>query len=69
MKAKIAVFAMAFAILLSSYPTTAQQSEKVYRIGVLGTSSERVQGVFVEPLRNGLRAVPAIDGRPALLRR
>ncbi len=67
MKAIIAVFAMAFAILLSSYPTTAQQAGKVYRIGVLGTSSERVQGVFVEPLRSGLRDAGYVEGRNFVL--
>ncbi len=67
MKAIIAVFAMAFAILLSSYPTTAQQARKVYRIGVFGTSSERVHGAFVEPLRGGLRDAGYVEGRDFVL--
>ncbi len=64
---KIAILVAALAILVSAYPTAAQQAEKVYRIGVLGTASERVQGVFVEFLRSGLRDAGYVDGRNIVL--
>jgi len=63
---KIAIL-MALAISASAIPATAQQKGKVWRIGVFGTAPERVQGVFVEPLRGGLRDAGYVDGRNIVL--
>ncbi len=67
MNAIFAAFATALALLVWNHPAAAQQSEKVYRIGVLAASSKRVQGVFVEPLRSGLRDAGYVDGRNIVL--
>ncbi len=63
----IAFLAATLAILASALPATAQQTGKVWRIGVFATSSERVQGVFVEPLRSGLRDAGYVEGRNIVL--
>ncbi len=64
---KIAILVATLAFLAATYSATAQQPGKIYRIGVLGTSSERVQGVFVEFLRSGLRDAGYVDGRNIVL--
>ncbi len=67
MNRMIAFLAATLAIAASNYPATAQQAVKMHRIGVLGASSERVQGVFVEPLRSGLRDAGYVEGRNIVL--
>jgi putative ABC transport system substrate-binding protein len=67
MTKKLAVLVTALAFVLATYPAVAQQEGKVYRIGVFFTSSERVQGVFVEPLRSGLRDAGYVEGRNIVL--
>lgn len=63
----IFILVMAFSIPISTSSATAQQAGKVYRIGVLGTASERVQGVFIESLRGGLRDAGYVEGRNIVL--
>ncbi len=67
MTRKLAFLVTTVVLLASALPATAQPAGQVYRIGVLGTSSERVQGVFVEPLRSGLRDAGYVDGRNIVL--
>ena len=68
MRKVIAVFVIAFAILAVLHdPAMAQQAGKVWRIGVLGASSERVHGVFVEALRSGLRDAGYVEGHNIVL--
>ena len=54
-------------LLFAPLTAAAQQTGKVYRIGVFGTVSERVQGVFVEPLRSALRDAGYVEGRNIVL--
>ncbi len=57
MRNLIAVFAMAFAILLSSYPAAAQPAGKMYRIGWLSVS--RINPAFPQ----GLRELGYVEGK------
>ena len=45
----------------------AQQRDKIPVIGFLGTAPERVQGVFVDAFRSGLRDAGYVDGRNIVL--
>ena len=59
----IAVFATALAILLSTYPATAQGPGKVYRIGFLMSASVATAPAFVKAFRKGLRDLGYVEGR------
>ncbi len=63
MRKIIAVFATALAILLSTYPATAQEPGKVYRIGFLMSVSVAAVPMFVNAFRKGLRDLGYIEGR------
>ena len=45
----------------------AQQRDKIPVVGFLGTGPERVQGVFVDAFRSGLRDAGYVDGRNIVL--
>jgi putative ABC transport system substrate-binding protein len=54
---------------LLAAPATAygQRAGKVYRIGVLGTTSPRAHGAFVDAFREGLRERGYIEGKTVVL--
>ena len=63
MRKIIAVFATVLAILLSTYPATAQEPAKVYRIGFLMSASVATAPAFVKAFRKGLRDLGYVEGR------
>ena len=62
MRKSIAVFATALAILLSTYPATAQEPGKVYRVGYLLTYGYQ-PGDNEEAFRQGMRELGYIEGQ------
>lgn len=50
-----------------SPPAMAEKPNRVPIIGVLGIASKRVHGVFIEPLREGLRDAGLVEGRDFVL--
>ncbi|SRR6266478_425 len=55
-----ALFALLFAL---SFPAEAQQTKKVYRIGLLSSGSPSSSKEVVEPLQQGLRDLGYIEGQ------
>ncbi len=66
-RAIFAIMGAAIALLAAPPAIRAQQSEILPRIGFLGTGPERVQGVFVDAFRSGLRDAGLVDGRNVVL--
>ncbi len=66
-RASLAIIGAAIALLASPPAAHAQQREILPRIGFLGTAPERVQGVFVDVFRSGLRDAGFVDGRNVVL--
>ena len=50
-----------------SLPAMAQKPNKVPVVGFLGVASERVHGVFIKPMREGLRDAGLVEGRDFVL--
>lgn len=67
MRRGIACFFTAFAVLILAHPVLAGQAGDVPVIGFLLGSSERVHGVHVKRLREGLREFGYVDGRDIVL--
>ena len=60
---RIGIVMITAALFASLTNAQAQQDDKTPVVGFLGTAPERVQGVFVEPFRRGLRDAGFVDGR------
>lgn len=61
------ILMMGLAVLVSAYSAAAQQAGKVPVVGFLLGSSERVHGIYVDRLRQGLRDAGYADGRDIVL--
>lgn len=63
----IGVLGIAFAVLWLSQPAYSQQAGTGARVGVLASSSKRVQGGRVTQLRESLKELGYVDGRNIVL--
>ncbi len=59
---KIAIFVVAFAILGTADPVTAQQAKKVHRIGYLTTRSSDMEKSYFPAFQQGLRELGYVEG-------
>ena len=62
-----AILLMALAIFAANHPADAQQPGKVPVVGFLLGSSERVHGIYVDQLRQGLKEAGYVDGHDIVL--
>ena len=67
MQKMIAFFATALAILLSTYPATAQEAGKVYRIGFLTSGSVEPFKDWLPAFRQGLRELGYVEGKNVVI--
>jgi putative ABC transport system substrate-binding protein len=63
----IGVLGIAFSVVGLSQPAYPQQGGNVARVGVLASSSKRVQGLRVDQLRQSLKELGYVDGRDIVL--
>jgi putative ABC transport system substrate-binding protein len=63
MSRKIFFFITAFAILVSAYPTAAQQTDKIHRIGWLSRDSAEGNKELLASFRQGLRELGYVEGK------
>ncbi len=61
------ILLITLAIFAADHPAEAQQPGKVPVIGFVLGSSERVHGIYVDQLRQGLREAGYVDGRNIML--
>ncbi len=64
---KIAVYVVAFAVLASADPATAQQAGKVYRIGFLTSGSGQFFKDWLSAFRQGLRELGYVEGKNVVI--
>jgi putative tryptophan/tyrosine transport system substrate-binding protein len=66
-KAGAAVLILALGLLATPLAAEAQQVGKVYRIGLLGSTSPKSHGAFVDAFREGLRERGYVEGKNVII--